>query len=440
MRKNLVVGIIRETKAWERRVPLTPADVAWLIKKGVRVEVESSTSRVFSDQDYKKHGARVLDKFKNANFLLGIKEPRIDDLYENKVYMLFSHTSKGQLNNIPLLKACLDQKNTLIDYEKIMDTHGKRLVYFGRFAGICGLVDSLHYLGKKLEGDGIDNPFLILKPSHEYGSLRAVKQAMVRVDHKIRRQGFPRKLTPFIIGITGHGNVAKGVQEILELLNPAEIHPRDMMKFVRHQKSMRHKVYKIVFIREERFKSRTGAGFYYEDYLNNPDNFESNFDVYIPYINLLVHTTYWDPRYPRLVTKKMVQKLSRSKPFRLEFIADISCDVEGAIELTYRTTTPAEPTFTYDFKKRKFVDGYKTNGITVLAVDNLPAELPKDASSEFSSLIREYVYQIAAHGIKDITNHVAIPIEIRNAVITQNNKLAKNYRYLKKSIHAFKNE
>ena len=440
MRKDLVIGIIRETKAWERRAPLTPADVKWLVKRGVHVEVESSTSRVFSDQDYKKHGARILDKFKNANFLLGIKEPRIDDLYENKVYMLFSHTSKGQLNNIPLLKACLRNKITLIDYEKMIDKHGRRLVYFGRFAGICGLVDCLHYLGGKLEGRGIDNPFTVLKPAHEYGSLRAVKKAMVKVEHKIRRQGFPRRLTPFIIGITGHGNVAKGVHEVLDLLDPVEIHPRDMLKFVRHQKAMCHKVYKIAFIREERFRSNTGAGFYYEDYLKHPDKFESNLDSYLPYLNLLIHTSYWDKRYPILVTKKMIHKLARRKPFRLEFIGDVSCDIDGSIELTYRTTTPADPTFTYDVKKHKYVDGYKTDGITILAVDNLPAELPKDASAEFSRLIRDYVYQIAVHGVKDITNHIALPLEIRRAVITQNNKLTQKYRYLNKSIRAFKDE
>ena len=118
----------------------------------------------------------------------------------------------------------------------------------------------------------------------------------------------------------------------------------------------------------------------------------------------------------------------------MDFIGDISCDINGSIELTRKATTTAHPTFTYDFNRRKYVDGYKSEGITILAQDNLPSELPRDASGEFSSLIREYVYQLAAHGIKDVTNHIALPREIRGAVITQNGKLQKEFAYLKKYI------
>ena len=130
----------------------------------------------------------------------------------------------------------------------------------------------------------------------------------------------------------------------------------------------------------------------------------------------------------------MINSLSGKEPFRLEFIGDLSCDVEGSIEITHKATSPDMPTFTYDYRKNKFSDGYKSEGITVLAVDNLPTELPGDASDDFSGLIRDYVYQIAAHGINDITNHMAIPAEIRNAVVTQNGRLTKGSSYLKKFI------
>ncbi len=130
----------------------------------------------------------------------------------------------------------------------------------------------------------------------------------------------------------------------------------------------------------------------------------------------------------------MINNLSKREPFRLEFIGDISCDIKGSIELTHKTTSPDRPTFTYVPADRKFADGYKSEGVTVLAVDNLPAELPGDASDEFSGLIREYVYQIAAHGVKDIDHHMAIPAEIRRAVITQDGKLTKYSVYLRKYI------
>ncbi|MBL7081403.1 MAG: hypothetical protein ISS44_02400 [Candidatus Omnitrophica bacterium] len=431
MRKNLVIGILKETKAWERRTPLVPSDVNWLIKRGISVEVEYSPQRIFTAQEYKKNGAQVLNKFHKAALLLGVKGPAVDDLYEDKIYMVFSHSSKGQAKNVPLLKACLKKKITLIDYEKIVDWRGKRLVYFGRFAGICGIVDSLHCLGKKLKWKGIKNPLSTLQPAYKYRSLKEVKLAMAKVNQRIQRQGFEKRLSPFVIGITGHGNVSRGVQEILKLLNPVEIHPRNMLQFLRHQRGVHRKLYKIVFLREEKFRSKDGKTFYFEDYLKTPKRFESNLDLYLPHLNMLIHAGYWDARYPRLVTKEMVHKLARRKPFRLNFIGDISCDVNGAIELTYKATSPDNSTFTYDPKKKKFLNGYKSGGITISAVDNLPAELPKDASTEFSRLIRDYVYQVASYGTKNITRAVGLPREIRQAVITQNSRLTKNFNYLK---------
>lgn len=434
MRKSLVVGILRETKKWEWRTPLTPSDVGWLVKRGINVEVESNHTRVFSDSEYRRGGAKVLDKLQKASLLVGVKEPSLDSLSRDKICMTFSHTSKGQTNNMPLLKVCLKNKVTLIDYEKIVDLHGRRLVYFGRFAGICGLVDSLHYLGKKLEWQGIKNPFSKLEPAHKYSSLESLKKAMAAVDRHIMRQGFEKRMSPFIIGITGHGNVSKGVQEILGTLSPIEVHPKDMLKFVKHQKWMRHNIYKIVFLREEKFRSKDGMEFYFEKYLEYPKKFESNLDVYLPHLNIFIHTSYWDKIYPRMVTKEMIHKLYRKKQFRLNFIGDLSCDVDGSIELTHKTALPLSPTFTYNPKSKEFVDGYESPGITILAVDNLPSELPKDASIEFSSLVREYVYQIAEHAIKDITRHVAIPGEIRRAVITERGKFTKSFNYMNKFI------
>lgn len=431
MRKNLVVGILRETKAGEYRAPLEPSDVKWLIKRGIAVEVESSSERIFSDREYKKSGARIVNDFRNANLLLGIKEPSVGNLYENKIYMVFSHTTKGQFKNVALLKACIKKRVTLIDYEKIVDLHGKRLVYFGRFAGICGIVDSLHYLGKKLEWEGIRNPFLSVQPAYKYRSLKAIKKAMAEVDKQIQLRGFGAKLSPFIIGVTGHGNVSKGVLEILNLLNSLEVHPRNMLTFFRHEKRIRHRIFKIVFLREEKFRSKDGKGFYFEEFLNNPKSFESNLDRYLPYLNALIHGGYWDKRYPRLVTKEMIQRLTKKRAFRLKLIGDISCDINGSIELTYKATNYANPTFTYDFKNKKFIDGYDSKGITILSIDNLPSELPRDASIEFSHAIREYVYAIAAHGAVDVADHIALPREIRNAVVMQNGKLTGRYGYLK---------
>ncbi len=432
MRKSLVVGILREARPGEPRAPLTPADVFWLKRHKIDVEVESSRNRIFRDNEYKERGAKIVDRFKRASLLIGIKEPNTSSLYRDKVYMVFSHAMKGQKQNLPILREAIKKGITLVDYEKIRDTHGNRLVYFGRFAGICGAVDSLYYLGKRLEWEGIENPFVMIKPASNYTSFKRLKNDILRLADRISKRGFNKKITPFIIGITGHGRVSQGVQEILELLNPMEIHPRDMHRFVQHQRYVSNRVYKIIFHREERFRAKDRKGFYFEDYLKHPRRFESNMDIYIPHLNILMHTSYWDKRYPRLITKEMIKRLYKKKGFRLRFIGDISCDVNGSIELSYKTTAVENPTFTYNPKDEEFVDGYESKGITILARDNLPAELPKDASRDFGLFVREYIYQIAVHGIKDITNHVAIPKEVRQAVIAQSKRLTKPYKYLNK--------
>ena len=432
MRDPLVIGILKESKGFEHRAPLVPSDVELLVDRGITVEVESSSGRVFSDREYKKNGATIVDKVQKATFLVGLKEPRVHDLLANKIYMVFSHTAKGQVHNMPLLRACLKKKITLIDYEQVVDLYGARLVYFGRFAGICGMVDSLHYFGKKMEWKGIRNPFTLVQPAHNYESLEALKRSLEEVGHIIRDKGFAKELSPFILGITGHGNVSTGAQEVLDLFNPVAIHPRDMSEFITDQGSKSHRVYKIVLLREEKFRSIKGNAFYFEDYLSRPKDFESNLDIYLPFMNLLIHTSYWDKHYPRLVTKKMINTLSKKELFRLEFIGDLSCDIRGSIEITEKTTSRDKPTFTYSPINQKFSNGYRKEGVTVLAVDNLPAEMPRDASVDFSGLIRDYVYQIAAHGITDITKHMAIPSEIRKAVVTQDGELSTHSSYLRK--------
>ncbi len=289
MRDPLEIGILKESKGYEHRAPLVPSDVGLLVDRGIPVEVESSSARVFSDREYEKNGATIVDKVQKATFLVGLKEPRVHDLLSNKIYMVFSHTAKGQVHNMPLLRACLKKKITLVDYERVVDAYGTRLVYFGRFAGICGMVDSLHYFGKKMEWKGIRNPFTLVQPAHDYQSLEALKRSLEEVGHIIREKGFAKELSPFILGITGHGNVSRGAQEVLDVLNPVAIHPRDMSEFIADQGSKGHRVCKIVFLREEKFRSINWNAFYFEDYLIRPKDFESNLDVYLPFMNLLIH-------------------------------------------------------------------------------------------------------------------------------------------------------
>ncbi|MBC8548271.1 MAG: hypothetical protein H8D23_01345, partial [Candidatus Brocadiales bacterium] len=197
MRKSLVVGILPESKnEWERRAPLGPKDVAWLVRKNIHVEVASSPLRIYRDSQYTRSGAKIVTSFKKANLLIGIKEPSIDTLIPDSVYMVFSHTTKGQKYNRNLLAAFLKKKVTLIDYEHIKGSLGQRLVYFGRYAGICGMIDTLHVFGRKAKLQDKPNPFSDLKSAVHYGTFGSAKKALEQVVNQIQRKGSDQNLTP----------------------------------------------------------------------------------------------------------------------------------------------------------------------------------------------------------------------------------------------------
>ena len=415
MRNNLVVGILSESKnIWERRTPLTPKDVSWLVKRKIPVEVASSPLRIYKDSQYKRSGAKIVTRFQSANLLIGIKEPPIDTLIPDSVYMVFSHTTKGQEYNRNLLTAFLKEKITLIDYEHITGSLGERLVYFGRYAGICGMIDTLHVFGQKLKLQGIPNPFSDLKSAVQYCSYVSARKALDQVVDKIRRKGFDKNITPFVIGILGHGNVSRGAQEVLDHMGAVDIHPKDVKLLTRSRTAHKKTIYKLVFLREEKLRSKKGRNFYFEEYLKHPDGFESNLERHLPLLNIIVNASYWDKRYPRLLSETMLRKLYRTKPgFRLSVIGDLSCDIKGTIEITKRVTSSSEPAFVYDPVSGKISNDLSDSGIAVMAIDNLPCEFPKESSIEFADQVRDFVYQIAAHGITDVTNHHALPDVIR---------------------------
>lgn len=433
MKKSLVVGILPESKnEWERRAPLSPKDVEWLVKKNISVEVVSSPLRIFNDAQYARYGAKIVTKFKKANLLIGIKEPPIDILIPDSVCMVFSHTTKGQTYNQSLLAAFLKKKITLIDYEHIKGSLGQRLVYFGRYAGICGMIDTLHVFGRKAKLLNNPNPFSDLKGAVHYRNYNSAKKTLKQVAEKIQKNGIGNKFAPFVIGILGHGNVSQGAQEVLEYIGAVDIHPKDIDILSRSHTSHKKTIYKLVFQREEKFRSKKGKGFYFEEYIKHPEQFESNLDEYIPFLNILINASYWDKRYPRLLSEAMLRRLYSENPdFRLSVIGDLSCDIKGTIEITKKVTTPSEPAFVYNPVTKKISNNLSDNGIAVMAVDNLPCEFPKESSMEFAEQVREYVYQIAAHGITDITNHHALSSAIRNAVVTQNGTLSSRFKYLK---------
>jgi len=386
-------GIRREDKnPWERRVPFIPLHIKEL-KDHFKIdfEVQSSPIRAFHDEDYEDAGATVTENLTASSIIFAIKEIPPDFFQAHKTYVFFSHTTKGQSYNMPMLQRMMDLRCTLIDYEKIVDDSGRRLIAFGYYAGLVGMVETLWALGKHLTGENIENPFRTLSHVYQIPDLPALKKQVRQVGEMIRTQGLPDHVSPFICGITGYGNVSRGVQEILDLLPIQEVTPQDLPLLFNH--SSPHLVYKVIFKEQDLVQHRTPhKPFNLREYYTHPENYRSIFAHYLPYLSLVMNCIYWDTCYPRLITKKDVHALfEKDTPPRLQIIGDISCDLGGSIEFTHKLMEPDNPVFMYNPLTNTAVDGYTGTGIMVMAVDNLPCELPRESSTYFSSVLKEFI-------------------------------------------------
>jgi len=429
------LGIRREDKnRWEQRVPLIPEHIGKLQKKhGIRTVVQPSTIRIFSDKDYQTVGAQLQESLLPSSVIFAVKEIPLTYFEKGKTYVFFSHTIKGQKHNMPMLKKMMDLRCTLIDYERIVDAKGKRLVFFGRYAGLAGMVDTLWTFGRRLHSEQIDTPFNTMKQTIHYNDLSDIKKHLAMVGKEIKTKGMPSSLTPLIIGFTGYGHVSAGAQEILDVLPVKEIQPKDIDSICK--KPSNKIIYKVVF-KEEHMVEPTTAGkqFDLQDYYQHPEGYRSTFEQYIPCLSILMNCIFWSTQYPRLLTKQFTKDLfdKKEKP-RLRVIGDISADVNGAIEFTEKTTSPDNPVFVYNPHTNSTIDGYEGDGIVVMAVDNLPCELPKESSESFSEILVRFVPEImnADFTAPDFET-IALPAEIKNAVILYRGKLTPAYQYINK--------
>jgi saccharopine dehydrogenase (NAD+, L-lysine forming) len=425
-----LLGIRREDKnTFERRVPLTPQAVSSLAGHGVRVTVQPSPRRTFLDEEYRAAGATVDESLAACPVILGVKEIPADQLLPGKAYVFFSHTIKGQAQNMPLLRRLLERGCTLIDYEKIVDDQGRRLVFFGRHAGLAGMIDTLWALGQRLRVEGIDTPLATLRPAHRYVSLDEAKDAIAQASRTLRAH-LPPSLRPLTFGVTGYGNVALGVQEILELLQPRRIAPADLTAVAEEPE-----IYCTVF-REEHLVEPNGAHrFELRDYYAHPEHYRSIFSRYLERLSVIINCIYWEPRCPRLVTLDDLRRLyGGEKPPRLRAIGDITCDVDGSIEANVRSTASDNPVYVYDVSAGEAREGVVGNGPVILAVDNLPCELPRDASIFFSEALVPFAPALAGADYSAPLESTGLPEALRRATIAHRGELTTTYAYLAKHL------
>jgi saccharopine dehydrogenase (NAD+, L-lysine-forming) len=429
-----LIGIRREDKnRWERRVPIAPAQVASLVQQHhLRIAIQPSPIRTFPDSDYAAAGATLQEDLSSADVILAVKEIPIELLQPGRTYLFFSHTIKGQPHNMPLLRRLLDLGCQLIDYERVVDDQKRRLIFFGEYAGMAGMIDTLRALGQRLAWEGYTTPLVDVQPTYEYANLVDAQQAMRAVGQRILEGGWPLALTPLVIGVAGYGNVSRGAQSILECLPIRRITPSELLLLAERGDVERNVLYVVVFKEEDTVEPvAANQPFALQEYFQHPERYRSRFEMYMPFLTVLVNCIYWTPAYPRLVTKQAVRDLyAGGRPPRLRVIGDISCDIEGAIEPTIRATEPDAPSFVWDPVTDTASEGVAGNGPVIMAVDNLPCELPAESSTAFGDALLPFVPALAACDFSAEFESCGLPPELKRATIVYHGELTPDYRYL----------
>jgi alanine dehydrogenase len=455
----VMVGIRREDKnEWERRVPLTPGDLGELLEKGgVRFLVQTSPIRVFADREYRDAGAEVVEDLSPASIVLAVKEIPLRELRPGRAYVFFAHVIKGQKHNMPMLQHLLNSGCSLVDYERIVDDQGRRLIFFGVEAGQAGALETLWALGQRLKARGVDTSLSELRHAYEYENLAAAKEHLGAIGQAILEEGPGHSVNsgdpgetgpepsrgffwPLVFGVAGYGNVARGCKEILDCLPIEEVAVRDLAEVAAgapgnagaQGRPSTTPFLKVTFREEDMVEpAQEEASFELQDYYQHPEKYTGRFEDHLPHLDVLLNTIYWDERYPRLVTRQWARaNYGPGREARLQVIGDISCDVEGSVELTLKTTQPDEPCFVYDPVTDSVVMGVEGNGPAVMAVDNLPCELAREASEHFSHVLKTMIPELVRADWSADFETLELPSHLKRAIIVHRGHVTPDYQYL----------
>jgi len=358
---TIKLGIIREGKVPpDFRVPLTPKQCKTIetIYPNVKVQVQRSPIRTFKDSEYAEQGIELVDSLQDCDIIFGVKEVQIADLIPNKTFVFFSHTIKKQPYNRALLQAILDKKIRLIDYEVLKDKNNIRIIGFGRYAGIVGCYNAFLTYGLK-------SGTFELKPAHLCHDRKEVEEELKKVV-------LPNN---FRVVMTGFGRVGHGAKEIIDLLPIKEVSPEEYLsnEFI-------EPVYTQLEV-EDYYARLDGSAFVKKEFYTQPELFKSTFDRYVPLSDMYIPCHFWSSKAPVILPNNVLLE----NPRRLKVIADVSCDVNGPIASTIRASKIGDSIYGYNPDTQAEVDFRDENAIAVMAVDNLPCELPKDASEDFGN-------------------------------------------------------
>jgi len=432
------IGIRHEDKyLMERRAPLTPKHVERLVKqKKLDFVVQSSEKRIFKDEEYIAAGAKIAKDLKKCSVIFGVKEMPVTFFEPGKTYIFFSHVIKGQPGNMPMLKKMMELGCNLIDYEKVVDEQNKRLIFFGKYAGLAGMINTLWALGLRLKEQGYKTPFSKIKQACHYNSLEEARADIMEVGQYIAEQGLPVELRPLTFAFTGYGNVSTGAQEILGLLPVKEISPEKLLGLKARKHQPDNLVYKVIFKEGDLVEPiDENLEFDLHDYYQNPMKYRGVFEKYVPHLSVLVNCMYWDNRYPKLLTKTFLKKLYAKGAPKITVVGDISCDVNGSVEATVDSTEIQDPIFVYNPMTEGITMGHQGEGLLDMAVDILPAELPRDSSNGFADVLMSFVKPIADADFDTSFEDLDLPRAIKKALILHNGNLTPDFTYLEQFVN-----
>lgn len=395
---KLKIGLIREGKTpVDKRVALPPIHARQVMDRYPDVEIvaQSSDVRCFADQDYLDAGVEVVESLKDCDVIAGVKEVPLDALLPDKTYFFFSHTIKKQPYNRRLLQDILSKRIRLIDYETLTAKDGKRIIAFGRWAGIVGAYNGVWAYGKRYN-------LFHLRRAHECFDIEDLKTEFAKV-----------KLPPIKIILTGGGRVAKGGIEVLMGMGIRKVTPRQFL-----EEHFDFPVFCQLNARD--YNSRSDkADFSRNDFYRAPEFYEGNFLPYCGQADILIASAFWDPQAPVLFERKDVMQ----NDFKISVVADITCDIDGSIPSTKRPSTIADPIYDYNPCDDQIESPLSDEGnITVMAVDNLPCELARDASISFAEQLIDNVLPPLLGEDKDEI--------IERATIAADGKLTTGFDYL----------
>ena len=391
------IGLIREGKIpADNRVALTPAQCKWIHKNSSDVEIiaQSSAARCFTDREFQNAGVQVKDDIGECDILMGIKEIPVDQLLPGKTYLFFSHTKKKQPQNQKMLQAILDKKITLIDYECLEHEDGQRIIGFGFFAGVVGAHNGMMAYGNRTGLYNLD---------------RVYKQRSFR---ELIHTYFGLRLPNVKIAVTGSGRVAHGILEIMNLMGIHEVEPDDYL--------VRRFAYPVYTqLKGADLYTRNDNGKYKRlEFHEHPELYHCNFLPYAEQTDILLNGVFWDKNVPRLFEKENVQ----AETFIIRTIADITDDRGGSVPINLGDQTIENPVYGVDIATLEKTEPYLRNSIDIMAVGNLPNELPRDASRYFGE-------QLIKHVLENLVGEGSSIIE--KATMVKDGKLTSYYEYLK---------